>query len=296
MGPFLISDTRKKENNCRKMTAAWLPFVSETFYLCSLCYDTIKRATLITGQRTTMKKQIILSYLAISIVILSGCTTAYKATPMSFKMPAAYGNAVEAGGAQIAARAFLEAEETKNTFGFDIRGAKIFPVQVVVDNQGDHAIEINAEQTFLEDQAGNLWPVLTRRIAHERATKYAKTNEIFKESAYKGFLGAAAGSLIGAAIGIATGDNIGEAMGKGAAVGAAAGATMGGIEGSVSEKEERKITNDLREKDLKNRAIAPKSLANGFLFCPGEAGTSSRLRLQIIETDTKKAYTVHLNL
>ena len=97
---------------------------------------------------------------------------------------------------------------------------------VVVKNKKiikDLAIACN-NQTFLEDADGNLWPILNREIAYERATKFSQTKQIFKEGAYGGFLGATAGAVIGAAVGIVTGENVGEAAGKGAAAGAAVGA------------------------------------------------------------------------
>jgi len=241
-------------------------------------------------------KRIILSFIIFSLFFSVGCSTSYKAKPLSFKHPESYENAVLKGGAQIAARAFPNAAEAKEVFGFDVLGAGMLPVQVVFDNQGVHPLEINGSQSFLEDAKGNLWPVLDRKTAHERAVKYAKTKQIFKEGAYAGFLGAAAGTLIGAAIGVVSGDNVAEAAGKGAAVGAAAGATMGGTGGYGSNSAQRRITNDLREKTLQNKAIEPKSLAHGFLFFPGEAGSAQLLRLSFREADTGKVHAVQFAL
>ena len=73
------------------------------------------------------------------------------------------------------------------------------------------------ETVFLEDDTGNLWPILNRDMAYDRATRYVQTNEVFKEGAYHGLLGAAAGSVIGAAVGIVTGEDMGRSIGKGAA-------------------------------------------------------------------------------
>jgi len=142
------------------------------------------------------------------IVFLTSCSTTYKAKPLAIKTPAAYPNMIEAGGAFIGAEAFSDRKKAKEAFGFDVRGAGMLPVQIVFDNQGSHELAINAAQTFLEDEKGNLWPLLSEKIAYERATKFSKTKEIFKEGAYHGFLGAAAGTLIGAAIGIVTGDDV----------------------------------------------------------------------------------------
>ena len=225
--------------------------------------------------------------IAVGLLVFStACSTSYKAKPLPFKSPASYGNAVTVSGAQVAAGAYDDPKKAKEAFGFDIRGAGLLPVQVVFDNQGPHPLEINGLQTFLEDSEGNLWPILSTKIAYERATQYAQTKQIFKEGAYAGFLGATAGAIIGAAVGIVAEDDIGAAVAKGAAMGAAAGSVMGGAGGYVSNDARRVITNDLKEKSLQNRPVDPKTIAHGFIFFPGEAKSAKQLRLQIKETDT----------
>lgn len=234
--------------------------------------------------------------LVVTIFLLSGCATSYKAKPLPFKKPSAYPNATRVAGAVVAAKAFVNKEKAKEAFGFDIRGAGMLPVQVVFDNRGPHPIEIRPGQTFLEDREGNLWPLLSSEMAYERATKYAKTEQIFKEGAYHGFLGAAAGAVIGAAIGIVSGENVASAAGKGAAAGAAAGATVGGAKGYGSESARRAVVDDLRRKSLRNKEVDPKSLTFGFLFFPGEAASAKELRLQLKEVDTGVVHVVRLNL
>lgn len=243
-----------------------------------------------------MKKLMPLSCLLVSLFLSLGCAASYKAKPLPFKAPSGYPNAFEVAGAVVGAQAFAEPKEAKEAFGFDIRSAGMLPVQVVFDNQGTHPLEINGAQTFLEDDAGNLWPLLEREMAYERATKYAETNKIFKEGAYHGFLGAAAGAVIGAAVGIVGGDNVASAAGKGAAVGAAAGATLGGAKGYASGDARRAITDDLNRKTMQNKAVDPNSLSFGFLFFPGEAPSAKELRLQLKETDTGKIHTIRLKL
>lgn len=246
--------------------------------------------------RAAMKKYTLVILLTLLLAFTSGCGSSYKAKPLPFKTPASFNNVVKISGAEIASKAFVDSKEAKNAFGFDILAAGMLPVQVVFDNQGTHPLEINGQQTFLEDQEGNLWPVLSTKIAYERATKYAQTKEIFKEGAYSGFLGAAAGSLIGAAVGVVSGDNVAEAVGKGAAVGAAAGATLGGAGAYTSNDARRAIISDLRGKSLQNNAVEPQNLAHGFLFFPGEAKSAKQLRLKILETDTMKTHVLKMNL
>lgn len=243
-----------------------------------------------------MERKLQIAFLSIFFGFLIGCATAYQAKPLPFKAPESYPNAVKVAGATIAAQAFAKPEEAKEAFGFDIRGAGMLPVQVIFDNQGASSIEINSSQTFLEDDQGNLWPLLTSETAYERASKYAETQKIFKEGAYHGLLGAAAGAVIGAAIGIVTGDNVAATAGKGAAVGAAAGGTLGGVKGYVSNDARRIVMDDLRQKSLQNKPVEPKSMTFGFLFFPGEAGSVKELRLQLLESDKRTVHVLKLNL
>jgi len=222
----------------------------------------------------------------LSSVFLISCATSYRAQPLPFKVPGAYPNAQNIAGATVGAKAYADTNEARETFGFDIRAAGMLPVQVVFDNQGTHPLEVNSSQTFLEDNDGNLWPILAGNIAYERATKYAQTKEIFKEGAYHGFLGAIAGATIGAAIGIVTGHDVAEMTGKGAALGAAGGAVIGGAKGYDAEKARSSIIDDLKQKSLQSKPIQPNTLAYGIIFFPGEAKSARQIRMQIVEKDT----------
>lgn len=96
--------------------------------------------------------------LLLAAIILAGtaCATSYKAKPLPFRAPASYPNAIEVGGATVAAQAYADPQKAEEAFGFNIRGAGMLPVQVIFDNQGDHSLKIVPEQTFLQDEAGNL--------------------------------------------------------------------------------------------------------------------------------------------
>jgi hypothetical protein len=243
-----------------------------------------------------MKRGVNILIIAMILIFTSACATTYQARPLPFKTPAGYGNAVEVAGATVAAQAYVDPEIAREAFGFDIRGAGMLPVQVVFDNTGPHSLQIRPDQTFLEDSQGNLWPILDSQTAYERATKYAKTGEIFKEGAYGGFLGAAAGAIIGLAVGIVSGEHVGSSIGRGAAIGGAAGATLGGAKGYGSDDARGRIMDDLYRKSLENRAIAPQTLGYGFLFFPGEARSARKLRLQLTEVATGTTYVVNLYL
>jgi len=240
-------------------------------------------------------KQLSGVFILLLIWLVAGCSTAYKAQPLPFKSPAAYNNTTDIGGVSVGGQAFTDPEAARQAFGFDIRGAGMLPVQLAFDNQGTQAMEINPGQTFLEDNEGNLWPILTDRFAYGRATKDAQTKKILSEGAYSGFLGAAAGTIVGAAIGIVSGDDFGSAVGKGAAVGGAAGAVLGGAKGAA-EDARGTIVKDLRDKSLSNKAIVPGDLSHGIIFFPGEAKTARQLRLQLKEQATGETHTVYLPL
>jgi hypothetical protein len=89
----------------------------------------------------------------------AGCSSTYQAKPLPFKSPSSFENVTEVDGAQVAAKAFADPAEAKEAFGFDIRSAGMLPVQVIFDHQGSHPLEINGQQTFLEDKNGNIWPI-----------------------------------------------------------------------------------------------------------------------------------------
>jgi hypothetical protein len=249
------------------------------------------------AEEEAMKKFVtIIIATVLLLLLMTACATTYVAKPLPFKMPSAYPNAQEIVGAAIGARAYTDPKEARENFGFDVIGAGLLPVEVVIDNRGVHPLEINGTQTFLEDQQSNLWPVLNRNLAYERATKYAQTREAFSEGIHSGFLGAAAGATIGAAIGILTGQNVAETAGKGAAVGAAGGAVIGGSQAYNAGEARHAIVDDLQQKSLQTKSIAPNVLAYGFIFFPAEAKSAKTLRLQLVEKDTGKFFVLLFKL
>ena len=242
-----------------------------------------------------MKRDYLIYLVIILFIFSAGCTPSYKARPLSFKHPSAYPNTIQIANAIIGSRAFVEKNEAQEAFGFDVRSAGMLPVQIVADNQGQKGLYIVANQTFLQDKDGNLWPVLTDKFAYERVTKYAQTKKIFKEGAYAGVMSATAGALIGAAIGIVAGENVLSAAGKGAAIGAAAGGTLGGLQGYDSAYHARReVMEDFESKSLKNRSLSPNSLSYGFIFFPGEAQSAHMLRLQLKEEGSDRTFTMQL--
>jgi hypothetical protein len=240
-----------------------------------------------------MKKIPLLTAL-LAVMWLAACTT-YERQVVPFKMPTAYPNATAVADGTIAARALESAEEATAAFGFDIRGAGILPVQVIFDNKGSHPLEILTDKTLLVDEENNLWPILDERMAYDRLSKQTQLGRVVPEAAKGGLLAGAAGAVIGAAIGIVSGQNVAVAAGKGAAVGAAAGMTLGGAKGlSDTGEVQQQIQEDLRNRSLEKRPVAPHEVAHGFLFYPGEAKKPRELRISLRAVDTKQVYALIL--
>jgi hypothetical protein len=224
--------------------------------------------------------------LLVLCLVLSGCT-GYRSQYVPFKPPEGYANHREAAGVALGGEAYPDRHAAKQAFGFDIRGAGLLPVQLVLDNKSGQSLEIDSSQSFLVDGSGNLWPVLPNNTAYDRLEKSTQLASFFGRGAGKGaLLGAAAGGLLATALGIVSGKNVGAYLGKGAALGAAGGAVLGGSsEGSSGERRTR-ISDDLREKGLEGKVIPDQHLANGFLFFPGEAQSVKELRLQWRERES----------
>jgi hypothetical protein len=244
-----------------------------------------------------MIKQHHLAWIVVISLFLTvfGCTP-YKSQEVSFRHPSAYPGMQSVAGALIAAESFNDRTLARQAFGFDIRGAGLLPVQIVVDNTGPEALLLVPDQTFLVDVQGGMWNLLDSRTAYQRLESSTEFAAIAKEAGRGSVLGAAGGALVGAAVGIVTGSNVLEALGKGAAVGAAGGAVLGGAGSTLSDEPGRQISRDLATKQLENKAIQSGDLARGFLFFPTEAGTASQLRLQIRETGTGKTHTLLFSL
>ncbi len=235
------------------------------------------------------RKMILISMAALLALVLFTSCTRYQRPVVPFKMPQAYPNATTAGGAIVASKSWDDQKEAEAAFGFDIR-PEILPIQVIFDNRGDHPLEIVSEQTFLIDVDNNAWPVLDARMAYDRIAKKTQMGEVAPNAAKYGGLGAVAGGIIGAAIGIVGGSPVGDAAMKGAAAGAATGAVIGGTQGMSDTDVQRQIREDLRNRSLERRAVAPQEIAYGFVFFPGEAKKAQELRLRLREADTGRTF------
>lgn len=229
----------------------------------------------------------------LAVILMTACTF-YESREVSFRPPDQIANVQQVGGSKVAAEQYADKAAAKEAFGFDIRGAGLLPVQVVIDNHGPQRFEIVADQTFLVDASGAYWNLLDRKVTYQRVESSSEYGNIVKGGAEKGLWGAAAGALAGAAIGVLSGHNVGEAVGMGAAAGAAAGAIYGGADAGSSGEAGRQIARDLANKDLENRIVEPGNLGRGFLFFPGEAPSARQLRLQLRDVTTGQTFNATL--
>lgn len=238
-----------------------------------------------------MKRLVLLIAL---LALVAGCAT-YRSQYVSFRPPEDYPNSRVQAGITIGGEAFADEDVAEKAFGFDIRGAGLLPVQVVLSNKGGHPLEIVSAQTFLVDPGNRYWQVIPNRDAVERVEKSTQLGAFFGSGAGKGAtIGAVGGAILGAAIGIVSGENVGSALGKGAVLGGAAGAVIGGTQEGTSEKREYRIIDDLREKGLEGKNIPAGGFASGFIFFPGEAPGAKALKLILRERDTGTLHTFDL--
>ncbi len=233
--------------------------------------------------------------LLISLIIISGCS-GYGKRVAPVALPQSQPGHVVVAGAYISARVYLDPSAAKQALGFDARGAGLVPVQVTIDNQGKEEMWIDPSQTFLIDQSGQAWPLLTSEEAYNRIKGHVDVAETAKGTLKPAALLGAAGALVGFAVGVVTGEDVGESTGKGAVIGATAGALAGGA-GAYATVGER-IKNDLAQRQLHNQTIEPGLLAHGFLFFPGKAEeikSVSSLRLALRIGGELKVVTIPLN-
>lgn len=246
----------------------------------------------IMKQKTSVQR-VVFFFLVLLLLFSPSC--AYRERVQPIVLPAASNNYVIVDGVQISAEAFADKKNAEESFGFDIRSAGLLPVQIVFQNDGERAVSLVAEQTFLVDSKKQAWPVNSLDRTYSRVEKHADVGEAAAGAVKPAFLFGAAGVLAGLAVGIVTGENIGEAMGKGAAIGAAAGAVGGGVTGYQDAR--GKIKKDLSQKALVNREILPGQIGYGMLFFPGyaeEAHDAAQLRLTV--TFSGEIHTVTLDL
>jgi hypothetical protein len=215
-----------------------------------------------------------------SLFILAGCASyGHRISPVP--LPGTQPEHLAVDGVEMLAVAYLDKKIAEERFGFDVRKSGLLPVQLVIDNGSTQKVSINSGQTFLIDQIGQAWPLLSAEEAYQRVKGHVEMGETAKGTVKPAVLLGAAGALAGFAVGILTDEDVGESVGKGAVLGGTAGALAGGTAAYATAP--GKIRTDLAQRTLRNRPVEPGQLAYGFLFFPGreEAASVQQLRLAI---------------
>ncbi len=176
------------------------------------------------------------------VLALSACST-YKDRVAPVPLPSLEANHIEAEGTLISANSYVDEKNAHAALGFDARSAGLLPVRFVIDNQSQQRVRVNPDQTFLIDQQGQAWPLLSAEQAYQRVKQQVQIGETLSGAITPSILAGAAGAVAGFAIGILSGGNIAKIMGKGAAVGASIGA-VGGSAGRYAELD-GELRNDL---------------------------------------------------
>ncbi|NIA08760.1 MAG: hypothetical protein GWP10_03070 [Nitrospiraceae bacterium] len=227
------------------------------------------------------------------VAFLAGCASyGHRVAPVP--LPEAQANHKTVDGVNMVAVAYPDAKIAKKRFGFDIRGAGLLPIRLVIENNGTKKVMVDPNQTFLIDRIGQAWPLLSAEEAYKRIKSHVEIGETAKGTAKPAVLLGSAGALAGFAIGILSGRDVGESVGKGAVLGATAGALAGGA--SAYGKNSEKIKEDLAHRTLCNRPIRPGELAYGFLFFPGHNEVTSLQRLRLAINIGTKQHIVDIKL
>ncbi|MCK5727772.1 MAG: hypothetical protein KAH08_00975 [Methylococcales bacterium] len=222
-----------------------------------------------------------LSFIFLIPFVLASCSHySNKVSPVP--LPALESDHVNVDGVLLIARSYVDEDIAQKAFGFDIRGAGLLPVKVVIENQSNDSVQLLGKQTFLLDKKGQAWPLLTATQANNRITDQIQIVETALGTGTSTVLMGAAGAIAGLAIGVLTGDNLGEAAMKGAVLGGASGIIYGTA--SQHSKAGQSIAYDISKKSFNNQPIIAGALAHGYLFFPGleEAESTQILRLSLM--------------
>jgi len=241
-----------------------------------------------------MKRLIGLSLAAV-LILAAGCAR-YEYRPLPFRAPESYANHQQVAGAVIAAKAFADPKEAQAAFGFDMIGAGLLPVQVIVDNKGPDSLALVADKILLQDSQQQFWQMLKAQAAYQRLVDKSKTAGMTDKGLSTAALGGAAGAIVGFALGVVSGSNVAESTSRGAVAGAAIGAIKGGVEGRTDQGTRSQISQDLQERNLKDRPFPPGEITHGFLFFPAEAKDPRLLRLRLHDKNTGAEYNLEFRL
>jgi hypothetical protein len=183
---------------------------------------------------------------------------------------------VEIHGVRLAAEAIEEPGAARRAFGFDLRGAGLLPVRLVLENHAGQAVRLIPQQTFLIDRQGLAWPLLTAGQAKERlAAVLPPGDSVAKRRNAKEWVDAASQLTAYALDGFVRQGRVEAKPGwRG---------WLGRLLGSEWAAAENRSRRDLVDGFLLNPAVPPGATAEAYLFFPGrgEARGAEALRLAL---------------
>ncbi|NJD06826.1 MAG: hypothetical protein FIA97_10065 [Methylococcaceae bacterium] len=211
--------------------------------------------------------------------LLLSCGPPRQPKVMPVPVPTARNAGVNVQGALVNASPYDDPAQAETAFGFDVRGAGLYPVRFALDNRSRAVVHIRPEQTFLIDREGQAWPVLTSDQAYNRVSNAVSRGDIARTTVDTVKLFSAAGAATGFALGTLLGKGFIDPVLQGVGIGAGFG-VMDGLSDS-GYAVETAIRKDLASKTLKNQRVQPGDLVYGVLFFPGrdEAKSARSLRL-----------------
>lgn len=223
-------------------------------------------------------------WLALGFVLVAGGCQRYERRAMPFRAATDYPNHQSVDGADLGVLMMDDRGRAEDAFGFDIVGAGVLPVQVVIDNNSSQSMQIVPSQCYLILPNGDRYGLLDPDKARERIASKTSWGEVAPRAGRGALLGGAGGALLGGAIGVVTGRNVLRAAGKGAVAGAAGGAVVGGAQGAAEPDANRTIAHDLRTASLENKRVDSGETGHGVLFFPGEARGAVQMHLLLRES------------
>lgn len=198
-------------------------------------------------------KRILCSLLLASL--MAACAAGENGAP-SIRPPQEFINYQNASGVMIGGEAHGDQKMAESLFGFDILGAGILPVQLVLDNRSGQGVEVVANRTYLVARGDERWKPLQNTEALARV----------------GW------------------DVTGKDKDKDIVPGTAAGALL---EHAISPLPP---PGKLLKKGIEGKLIPSGGTASGFLYFPGEAVAARELRLQVRFRESGQRETLVLRL
>lgn len=218
-------------------------------------------------------------------MLVSGCAKPLRTEVVSFRLPTTYPSHIQLDdGLSLAIDPITTLSESENAFGTDIFSAGLFPVQVIVYNQGQNEHEIDATQMFAITSTGNYFAAYNLGQSAERVRESSLGTTIAQGAA----AGAILGAIVGAGVGVAA-DDAGQGAASGAIIGAAAGGSAGASDSLTME-----FKKQLGNLAFGNRVIYPTDIEQGFVYFAHQEYRYMRIKIFNISQNAQREIVLEL--